>query len=73
LNETPLGGTLVVYQGTVVLPQPGYTISGKSITFPQPLSGITLSYQTSSYANSGLSTRQNFFAPYLYGVSFKRL
>jgi hypothetical protein len=73
LNETPLGGTLVVYQGTVVLSQPGYTISGKSITFPQPLSGITLSYQTSSYANSGLSTRQNFFAPYLYGVSFKRL
>ena len=28
LKETPLGGTLVVYQGTVVLPPPGYAVSG---------------------------------------------
>ena len=73
LNETPLGGTLVVYQGTVVLPQPGYTVAGNQIAFPQPLTGITLRYQTSSYANAGLGARKNHFTPYLYGVSFERL
>jgi hypothetical protein len=46
LKETPLGGTLVVYQGTVVLAQPGYTVSGNAITFPQVLTGITVAYQT---------------------------
>jgi len=46
LNETPLGGTLVIYQGTVVLPPAGYTVAGNAITFPQALTGITLSYQT---------------------------
>jgi len=45
LNETPLGGTLVVYQGTVVLPPSGYSVAGNAITFPQALTGITLSYQ----------------------------
>jgi hypothetical protein len=45
LNETPLGGTLVVYQGTVVLPLSGYSVAGNAITFPQALTGITLSYQ----------------------------
>jgi hypothetical protein len=52
LNETPLGGTLVVYQGTVVLQPSGYSVSGNTITFPLALSGITLSYQTSSYPTS---------------------
>jgi hypothetical protein len=50
LKETPLGGTLVVYQGTVVLSAPGCSVSGNAITFPTPLTGITLSYQTSAYA-----------------------
>ena len=55
------------------MPPAGYTVAGNAITFPQALTGITLSYQTSSYANSGLSARQNYFAPYLYGVSFEAL
>ena len=73
LNETPLGGTLVVYQGTVVLPRPGYTVSGNQIAFPQSLTGITLRYQTSSYANAGLGARKNYFTSYLYSVSFERI
>jgi hypothetical protein len=47
-------------------------VSGNTITF-QPLTGVTLTYQTSSYANAGLSTRQNYYAPYLYSVSFERI
>src|ERR1035437_8000966 len=72
LNETPLAGTLSVYQGTVVLAPPAYMVSGNAIAF-QPLQGITLRYQTSSYANAGLGARKNYFTPYLYSVSFERI
>ena len=67
LNETPLAGTLAVYQGTVALAPPAYMVSGNAIAL-QPLQRITLRYQTSSYANAGLSARKNYFTPYLYGV-----
>jgi hypothetical protein len=72
LNETPLAGTLSVYQGSVALAPPAYMVSGNTITF-QPLTGVTLTYQTSSYANAGLSARQNYYSPYLYSVSFERI
>src|ERR1039457_1605101 len=51
LNETPLAGTLAVYQGTVALAPPAYMVSGNAITF-QPLQGITLRYQTYLYGVS---------------------
>jgi hypothetical protein len=72
LHETPLAGTLSVYQGAVALAPPVYMVSGNAIAF-QPLQGITLRYQTSSYANAGLSARKNYFTPYLYSVSFERI
>ena len=56
LNETPLGGTLVIYQGTVVLPPAGYTVAGNAITFPQALSGVTLSIVKMSVDMQILST-----------------
>ena len=43
LNETPLGGTLVVYQGTVVLQPSGYSVSGNTITFPLAMRGAMVS------------------------------
>ena len=72
LHETPLAGTLSVHQGAVALAPPAYMVSGNAIAF-QPLQGITLRYQTSSYANAGLSARKNYFTPYLYSVSFERI
>ena len=63
----------VQWIGTVVLLPPGYAVSGAEITFPQPLTGVTLRYQTSAYANAGLAARKNYFTPYLYSVSFERL
>ena len=73
LNDTPLEGTLVVYEGTVVLSQPGYTVSGNRINFPMALTGITLRNQTSSYANAGLAARKDYYSPYLYSVAFERI
>jgi hypothetical protein len=56
----------------VALAPPAYMVSGNTINF-QPLTGVTLTYQTSSYANAGLSARQNYYSPYLYSVSFERI
>jgi hypothetical protein len=54
LNETPLDGTLVIYQGAVVLAPAGYSVSGNAITFPQTLTGITLFYQEASFRGIGV-------------------
>src|ERR1035438_3761139 len=73
LEETPLDGTLVVFDGTVPMPIDQYTVVSNEITLAGPGTGIMIRYQTSAFARAGLPARKNFYSPYLFEVRFERL
>ena len=73
LEETPLNGTLVVFNGTVPVSATLYSVVSNKITFTAPQTGITIRYQTSAFARAGLLARKNFYSPLLFEVRFERL
>jgi hypothetical protein len=73
LEETPLDGTLVVFNGTVPVSASLYSIVSNLITFTGAQTGIMIRYQTSAFARAGLPARKNFYSPLLFEVRFERL
>jgi len=73
LEETPLDGTLVVFNGTVPVSAALYSVVSNLITFTAPQTGILIRYQTSAFARAGLLARKNFYSPLLFEVRFERL
>src|ERR1035441_7377535 len=73
LEETPLDGTLVVFDGTVPMAQSLYSVVSNLISFDGPVTGIMVRYQTSAFARAGLPARKNFYSPLLFEVRFERL
>ena len=73
LEETPLEGTLVVFDGTVPMAQSLYGVMSNLISFDGPVTGIMVRYQTSAFARAGLPARKNFYSPLLFEVRFERL
>ena len=73
LDETPLDGTLVVFNGTVPVSAALYSVVSNKITFTAPQTGIMIRYQTSAFARAGLPARKNFYSPLLFEVRFERL
>ena len=59
LEETPLDGTLVVFNGTVPVSATLYSMVGNLITFTAPQAGIMVRYQTSAFARAGLPARKD--------------
>ena len=66
LEETPLDGTLVVFNGTVPVSASAYSIMHNCISFTAPQTGIMVRYQTSAFARAGLPARKNFYSPLLF-------
>jgi hypothetical protein len=64
LEETPLDGTLVVFNGTVPVSAGLYSVVSNLITFTGAQSGIMVRYQTSAFARAGLPARKNFYSPF---------
>ena len=73
LEETPLEGTLVIFDGAVPMAAGLYTMINNKISFTGAQSGIMIRYQTSAFARAGLPARKNFYSPYLFEVRFERL
>ena len=73
LEETPLDGTLVVFNGTVPVDPNSYTFTHNCISFTGAQTGIMVRYQTSAFARAGLPARKNFYSPLLFEVRFERL
>jgi hypothetical protein len=73
LEETPLEGTLVIFDGAVPMAAGLYTVINNKISFTGAQSGIMIRYQTSAFARAGLPARKDFYSPYLFEVRFERL
>ena len=73
LEETPLEGTLVVFNGTVPVSAGLYSVVSNLITFTGAQTGIMIRYQTSAFARAGLPARKNFYSPLLFEVRFEQL
>jgi hypothetical protein len=73
LEETPLDGTLVMFDGTVPMAQSLYSVVSNLISFDGPVTGIMIRYQTSAFARAGLPARKNFYSPLLFEVRFEQL
>jgi hypothetical protein len=58
LEETPLDGTLVVFNGTVPISAGLYSVVSNLITFTEAQTGIMIRYQTSAFARAGLPVRK---------------
>jgi hypothetical protein len=73
LRETPMPGSLQVQEGAVLLSSSNgdYTFSGKTISFPADVTGITLIYQTTSLGSAALQDREEYYTPLLYEVKFE--
>jgi hypothetical protein len=74
LHETPLPGTFTIYQGQTLLGNESYVLRGNIIQFTgdEERPGMTITYQTSAYANAGLVARRDFYTPRLYEIGFER-
>ena len=59
LEETPLEGTLVVFDGTVPMAASLYSVVSNKITFTGAQTGIIIRYQTSAFARAGLPARKD--------------
>ncbi len=75
IRETPLPGTLVLRWGSGLLDTSKYNVSGTTINFPtnEVMTGVSISYQTSALANSGLANRKQNFSPRLHQFSFQKV
>jgi hypothetical protein len=58
LEETPLDGTLVVFNGTVPVSAALYSVVSNEISFTGAQTGIMIRYQTSAFARAGLPARK---------------
>lgn len=72
-EETPIPGTLTVFNGVIVVPSSAYGFANNTLTFPTLQTGITVRYQTSAYGAAGLASRKNYYSPVLYQVSFEQV
>jgi hypothetical protein len=73
LRETPLPNSLVVQEGTVILSlsAQNYVFNDNTVAFPTNVTGITITYQTSSLGSAAISDLENYYTPLLYEYKFE--
>lgn len=74
IRENPLPNTVQVQEGAVLLSAGNgdYTLSNNTISFPNNVIGVTVTYQTTSLGSAALKDREEFYTPLLYEVQFER-
>jgi hypothetical protein len=72
LKDTPLPGTLVVFAGSSLASASVYTLNGRQLNFLSELTDISIRYQASSLARSGMATLKQYYSPYLYTVRLEK-
>lgn len=73
LRETPLPNSLVVQVGSVLLSTTNsdYTFSNLTLNFPTTITGLTITYQTSSLGSAATSDLESYYTPLLYEYKFE--
>lgn len=73
LRDTPLPNSLVIQEGSIILSLTGgdYTYNNLTITFSEVVTGITITYQTSSLGSAAISDLQSYYTPLLYEFKFE--
>lgn len=74
LRESPLPGTLQIQEGSVILSLVAgdYSFANNTITFPSGVTGIVISYQTTSLGPAAVKDREQYYTPLLYEVRFEQ-
>lgn len=75
IRDTPMPNTLVIQEGSVILSSTAgdYSFVNNTITFPQPVTGLTISYQTTSLGSAALKDREEFYTALLYEFKFEKV
>jgi hypothetical protein len=75
LHETPMPGTFTIYQGQTLLGSESYVLADNVIQFTgeEERDGLLITYQTSAFANAGLTARRDYYTPRLHQISFQRV
>lgn len=75
LRDTPLANTLIVQEGSVILSQANgdyaFDTASNTIVFPESVSGVIISYQTSSLGSSAIADLESYYTPLLYEYKFE--
>lgn len=73
LRESPSPNTLIIQVGSVILsPANGdYIFNNNTITLSQNLTGVTITYQTSSLGSAAVSDLESYYTPLLYEFKFE--
>lgn len=75
LRDIPLVNSIVIQEGSVILNSNNgdYTLSNNTISFPTPVTGLTISYQTSSLGSSAAQDLEEYYTPLLREFSFEAI
>lgn len=75
LRDTPMPNTLVVQEGSVILSLSAgdYSFTNNTIAFPGPVTGLTISYQTTSLGQAAVKDREEYYTPFLYEFKFEKV
>lgn len=73
LRETPLPNSIVVQEGSVILSlsNADYTFTNDTIAFPETVTGVNITYQTSSLGSAAVSDLETYYTPLLYEFKFE--
>lgn len=73
LRDTPMPNTLTIQEGSLILSLANgdYSFVNNTITFPGSVTGLTISYQTSSLGNAAVKDLEHYYTPLLYEVKFE--
>lgn len=73
LRENIIPNTLVIQEGSIILnPDQGdYVFTNNVISFSELVTGIIISYQTTSLGSAAIKDREEYYTPFLYEVKFE--
>jgi hypothetical protein len=72
IRDNILPNTLIIQEGSVILGinTGDYSFTNNTVSFPVAVTGLTVSYQTSSLGASAIADREEYYTPLLYSISF---
>jgi hypothetical protein len=74
LRDIPMPGTLEIQEGAVILSVANgdYSFANNTVSFPADVTGIVITYQTTSLGSSAIKDREEYYTALLYEVRFDK-